>query len=1005
MKRMMQLFKNSICNFISVILITALLSGVTCPFMFTTADKYQEKLYLKVALKEDIKTLNPTQAIDMWTRYVIKWIWEETVVRDPDTLKIVPWIALEWYNWKKVDENGNEIPDYMNWTVVYRTGYYNADKDLKFHDGHVVDIYDIVFSYALILQEPRWAFKLDALDKTPNGTVIPPEGLGKYGGIPMIKGISIINDHTLRIKLNFTCADFETNILKIPIFPWHAWRDHFNPADRSVFEYWDMDDDGNPANGAPGMLGCGMFKFVKWDKVAFYSELETYKDFFPWNKKPPNWNKEWYWETKINRFTRKPYGEGNHVPIIDGIQFKIYMKTDLAVMALKKGEVDYIAWAIDPSYLPELEADPNIGVFITDETGFYYCGFNMRKLPFGYDYEGNDIGLPLRKAIAYATDKETIVSKLLQVYGAVGTSPINLGNTYWYNPYIPTYPYDLEKAKKILDEQGWIDKNGNGWRELPGVGDAQLTFIYPIHDYDYVMAEAARMLAESLRKIGLNVKNLPLSYGDVLARISARDMDFYFSYYPADLDDLEPDFMYKLFHSSQIGPGLHNEAGYQNESYDEIIEAARRELDPMKRRELIWKCQQIIVNDLPINVLYYRDLIEGYRKDKFSRWYQIINGIFNKWSLLFIHKRGAQMNLKMQISDVILIPRVSTDITITVADTASSNPIENAVINLTCSPSSPNIKPGRFEKVLDYQYVEYDHIGGDDVHIKYIVGTTLSNGVFKIKYEAPMLSENESLTVVFEVLVQKDDYEPAFTSQSVCIYFFPARILEVELRSESDTMQSAESTIITAYVATLLNEQISDIKVFISAEPKTGAHFNCTTATTDEMGIAKFVFTPRVPTDVPSIKYKITASTEIPDGYDGVYTDTITITVYGVLANFIVIAPSSVESNNAFKVVVKDIAGNMIDNATITFANYKKISPSNGTVWFTAPYVEKNTVYRLNVTKAGYKNTSVSITVIPKITKITKVYLELLYASVAGAVVAVIITTVAVFLIRKRRPP
>jgi ABC-type transport system substrate-binding protein len=55
-------------------------------------------------------------------------------------------------------------------------------------------------------------------------------------------------------------------------------------------------------------------------------------------------------------------------------------------------------------------------------------------------------------------------------------------------------------------------------------------------------------------------------------------------------------------------------------------------MDPEKRQELIWDMQKIVMRDVPYLPLYNPKLIEAVRKDKFTGWVQMLEGIGNLWS-------------------------------------------------------------------------------------------------------------------------------------------------------------------------------------------------------------------------------------------------------------------------------------------------------------------------------------------------------------------------------------
>jgi peptide/nickel transport system substrate-binding protein len=82
---------------------------------------------------------------------------------------------------------------------------------------------------------------------------------------------------------------------------------------------------------------------------------------------------------------------------------------------------------------------------------------------------------------------------------------------------------------------------------------------------------------------------------------------------------LDPDYLCACFHSSQAERGF-NSAGYTNPEFDELAVMQRRELDPSKRRQLVWKMQETLAADLPWVPLFNNLRIDLYRNDTFEGW-------------------------------------------------------------------------------------------------------------------------------------------------------------------------------------------------------------------------------------------------------------------------------------------------------------------------------------------------------------------------------------------------
>jgi ABC-type transport system substrate-binding protein len=69
-------------------------------------------------------------------------------------------------------------------------------------------------------------------------------------------------------------------------------------------------------------------------------------------------------------------------PFIDGIILKRYNNTDVAIMAIKRGDIDMLWWGVQQGYIESLLKTRDVRLFINEKSGLYFLGFNVRKSPF-----------------------------------------------------------------------------------------------------------------------------------------------------------------------------------------------------------------------------------------------------------------------------------------------------------------------------------------------------------------------------------------------------------------------------------------------------------------------------------------------------------------------------------------------------------------------------------------------------------------------------------------------
>jgi ABC-type transport system substrate-binding protein len=327
-------------------------------------------------------------------------------------------------------------------------------------------------------------------------------------------------------------------------------------------------------------------------------------------------------------------------PHIDGIIFKVYGTSDAAILALKKGSIDMFWWGIQPGYMEDLKANPDMAVFTNEKSALYYLGFNVRKPPF------NDANL--RRAAATLVGEDFIIKRILQGYGLQMYSIVPPGNKFWCCPDVPKYGVGLsregriKKAYQILSDAGYtwqippIDNagnvvNGEGIMLPDGKLMGKFTILTPPADYDPHRAMCGMMMQEWLRMLGIPAYSKPMAFGALIEQVKVRrDFDaFILGYGSLSLD---PDYLRNFFISTNDKRRGWNMSGYNNPAFDKIANRSARTMNREERRKLIFEMQKIIMGDVPYMPLYNPKLIEAARKGKFTGWVQMLGGIGNLWS-------------------------------------------------------------------------------------------------------------------------------------------------------------------------------------------------------------------------------------------------------------------------------------------------------------------------------------------------------------------------------------
>ncbi len=309
----------------------------------------------------------------------------------------------------------------------------------------------------------------------------------------------------------------------------------------------------NPYNVKP--VGSGPFKFQEWAKGDRLTLVKNEKYFK----------------------TGKPY--------LDRIVFKVMPSAATAAIAFENGEADYF---LNPAPLDieRLKKLPNVVVNGKGREGFASIDtliFNLSRAPLS--------DVRVRRAMAYAIDKNYLVDKVALKMGIVATGPISTALKWAYNPNVTKYERNLPLAEQLLDEAG-LKKDADGVR-------FHLKYVFAAS-----YAKTIEALRDQLRDVGIILDLEQMEFNAAVEKIYIKkDFDLGISSFENGPD---PDIGVKrTVVSNNIGAiPFSNGAGYRNPRIDELFELAAAETDRQKRAAYYFEAQDILTKDLPYLWLY-----------------------------------------------------------------------------------------------------------------------------------------------------------------------------------------------------------------------------------------------------------------------------------------------------------------------------------------------------------------------------------------------------------------
>jgi len=282
--------------------------------------------------------------------------------------------------------------------------------------------------------------------------------------------------------------------------------------------------------------------------------------------------------------TRNPhYWEEN--PPLSGVVFRTVPDALVRVLEFKKGNIDLMQNDIEPDMVPWLEKNTGADVGAYPGTTFQYIGINLTHPVLKQ--------LKVRRALAYAIDRESLVRHILKGTGTVAggvLSPLN----WSYEDNVEHWPYDPERAKQLLDEAGFPDPDGDG--PLPRF---RLSFKTTNIDLRRRIAEAIK---EQLQKVGIELDVRSYEWAAFYSDIKKGSFHLYSLAWVGILD---PDILFQLFHSSSVPPAGDNRGRYANPELDRLLEAGRATNNHEERRQIYARAQRILAEDLPYVPLWW----------------------------------------------------------------------------------------------------------------------------------------------------------------------------------------------------------------------------------------------------------------------------------------------------------------------------------------------------------------------------------------------------------------
>lgn len=240
----------------------------------------------------------------------------------------------------------------------------------------------------------------------------------------------------------------------------------------------------------------------------------------------------------------------------------LFLDEDAVLAAAQSGRLDVAM--INPQFSDQKAGGMKLTALKTVDNR----GINLPVVPESKTAEGKIVGndvtsdLAVRKALNIGISRKQIIKDALNGYGTPAYSVCD--TQPWWNAETVVEDGKVQEARKLLEEAGWKDTDGDGIREKNGK-KAEFTLYGRTDDLQrYTLAVA---LSAQAKPLGINIKAEAKGWTEAKALSMSTPTVFGFGSY-------SPIQMYYSFHSDNIGVGINNTASYNNPKVDEYINKA-----------------------------------------------------------------------------------------------------------------------------------------------------------------------------------------------------------------------------------------------------------------------------------------------------------------------------------------------------------------------------------------------------------------------------------------------
>ena len=480
--------------------------------------------------------------------------------------------------------------------------------NLKWSDGQPLTVDDVIFTYQDVYLNPKIQTDLKDILK-----------IGISRAFPTVKKL---DERRIEFTVPEPFAPFLRTVGGLPILPAHILRETVQTTDAKgnpkFLSTWDTSTD--PTK----IIGNGPYKMESYtpnQRVIF-------------RRNPYYWRKD---------------TQGKPQPYVERIVLQVIENTDNQLVSFRSGQLDDLD--VNPNAFPLLKSEEKRAKFTIYNGGpdstTLFLGFNLNKAlnfknqPFVDPIKSRWFNtLAFRQAVAYAIDRQTMITNIYRGLADIQNSTIPVQSPYYLSPQqgLKVYDYNPEKAKQLLLGAGF---KYNSQGQLLDAQGNRVRFSMLVKAEDIPRVNMAVQIQQDLAKIGIQADLQAIAFNVAIEKLQSRNWESYVGGFGGG--GVEPNSGANIWSSKgrlhqfnqSPQPGEPPIKGWEvsdwEKEIDQLFIEGARELDETKRKAIYARFQQIAQEQLPFIYLVNKLSFEAVRDRVQNLKFSSLGGAF--WNL------------------------------------------------------------------------------------------------------------------------------------------------------------------------------------------------------------------------------------------------------------------------------------------------------------------------------------------------------------------------------------